>query len=208
MAFIDDLGVELFTLIFVAVLTLYMTLGVYVGYRKDGEKDIYAHISPGIIPLAIVGFFIVIMGLFSEMDWPFPGGTAAYNILFGDPYVMLGVVILGFTISIQYRRKLQYVGLLALLVGIMGIWYGISGYNLGMTKEPIVLLGMYLSFGFAGILAYPVTLILDWIPGSKPNVWKGWMIFLVLFWICLVIAVITTGLTAFPAIASHLASPP
>ena len=205
MVFIDDLVVELFTLIFVAVLTLYMTLGVYVGYKRHGETNIYSHISPGIIPLAILGIFIIIMGLFTEFTWTLPG---SYDMLFGDPYVLLGVVILGFAISIQFKQKLQYVGLLALLVGIMGVWYGINGFQLGLTKEPIALLGMYLAFGFTGILSYPVTLILDWIPGSKPNVWKGWMVFLVLFWLALIIAIVVTGITAFPAAAQHLASAP
>ena len=203
MAFIDDLAFELFTLVFAGVILLYMTLGVYYDYSKKGERNLEEHMLSGVGPLAIVGIVMLLMGLYSEMTWPLSLGSAvpaavdakfqSYNILFYDPYMFAGIVIISYVISVKMKYKLQYVGILALFAGIFAIDYGYQGYLLNMTSEPLGMLLMYIAFGAVGILSFPVTLIVDTVPGSKEKIWKGWMILLVLFWIALLGAIIATA---------------
>ena len=123
MAFIDDLAFELFTLVFAGVILLYMTLGVYYDYSKKGERNLEEHMLSGVGPLAIVGIVMILMGLYSEMTWPLSLGSAvpaaveakfqSYNILFYDPYMFAGIVIISYVISVKMKYKLQYVGILA-----------------------------------------------------------------------------------------------
>ena len=218
MAFIDDLAFELFTLVFAGVILLYMTLGVYYDYSKHGERNLEEHMRNGTAPLAIVGIVILLLGLFSEMTWPLslgPGVPAAveskfqsYNILFSDPYMFAGIVIIAYVLAVRMRYKLAYVGILALFAGIFAIDYGYQGYLLGMTSEPLGMFLMYIAYGAVGILSFPVTLIVDTVPGSKEKFWKGWMILLIMFWIALLGAIVATAYIGLNAIPQHLLHAP
>ncbi len=119
-----------------------------------------------------------------------------------------GIVIISYVISVKMKYKLQYVGILALFAGIFAIDYGYQGYLLNMTSEPLGMLLMYIAFGAVGILSFPVTLIVDTVPGSKEKIWKGWMILLVLFWIALLGAIIATAYIGLSAIPQHLLTAP
>jgi putative membrane protein len=90
----------------------------------------------------------------------------------------------------------------------MIITYGIVGYNIGLTTAPIALLGLYFLYGLAAIFAYPVSLIADRLPGLKKNVWTGWHIILILFWILLLLASLLSAYTGIAAIGQHLISAP
>ena len=204
MVFIDDLAIELYSLAFVGLLTLYMTLKMYFAYRR-GEKNLEGHVRSGIIPMTVLGIFILIMGLAGEMTWPLPG---QYNILFFDPYVMLGVILVGATVSMLLRQKLQNVGFLTLMVGLMLLDYGYQAYHLGLTSAPIALLGLYSAYGVAAIFAYPVTLLIDGADSKKGKSDIKWTIALVIFWIFLLLASIVAAFVASSAIPSHLLKAP
>ena len=203
MAFIDDLAMELFTLTLVGVVSIYMTGTAYLAYRK-GEKNIEEIMKPGVMPLGILGGIIVIMGVYGEMTWPLPG---SYNILFYDPYLILGLVILMMAIALGLKQKLQYTGIIALFAGAIAIYYGANAYLDKMTSSPIAMLGLYIAFGLTGMFTYPTTLIYDLLPG-KGKVSKGWTIILVLFWIGLIISAVLAAVTAIEAVPQHLLSPP
>jgi putative membrane protein len=205
MAFIDDLVLELFSIAFVGLLTLYMVVGAYFGYRKKGTKDLYDHIRPGIIPLAVLGVLILILGLYGEMTWPLPG---SYNILFYDPYVMLGVVLIGFTISVELKQKLHYVGLLSMAAGLSLLAYSTFGYSIGLTQSPLALFGLYLAFGSAGILAFPVTLMIDSLVATKARITVPWKVVMILFWLALLTATVLAALLGVAALQAHLITPP
>ncbi len=118
MAFIDDLAMELFTLSLVGVLSIYLTGTAYLAYRK-GVKDIEEVMKPGAFPLLVLGMIITIMGIYGEMTWPLPG---SYNILFYDPYLILGLILLMVAISLILKQKLQYTGIIALFAGLIAIY--------------------------------------------------------------------------------------
>ncbi len=206
--FIDNLAFMLFVLGFVSLLTLYMTLSVFLNWRKGGKSrrmDIYSIVSGGILPLGALGVYLFISGVYSQLTWPLPG---SYNILFFDPLVGLAIVLIGFALSIQARLKMHYVGLLSLLVGFMTIFYGINGYFIGLTQSPIAFVDLYLAFGVAGILAFPVSLILDLEPGRTSKHPQLWAAVLVLFWIALIAAALMSFLIGGASVSPHLTTAP
>ena len=203
MAFIDDLAMELFTLTLVGVVSIYMTGTAYLAYRK-GEKNIEEIMKPGVMPLGILGGIIVVMGVYGEMTWPLPG---SYNILFYDPYLILGLIILMMAVALGLKQKLQYTGIIALFAGAIAIYYGANAYLDKMTSSPIAMLGLYIAFGLTGMFTYPTTLIYDMLPG-KGRVSKGWTVILVLFWIGLIVSAVLAAVTAIEAVPQHLLSPP
>ncbi len=213
MGFVDELALELFTVSFIGFLMDYVVLAMYRDYRaryitKSNSKiSIESRLVGSIFMFAAITVFMLVMGFYGEMTWNLPG---AYDLLFYDPYIMLAIITLGFVLSVKYNQKLQYVGLVALFVGLILIEYGVSGYNLGYTKSPIALLGLYVSFGLAGIFAYPTTLILDKYRANgsnKPLNYK-WMVWIVLFLIFITIGAVIAAYTGAAAIPAHLAAPP
>lgn len=204
MAFIDDLAMELFTLALVGIVSVYMTASVYLEYRKNGAKNIEEVLRPGVFPLGVIGAVILIMGFYGEMTWPLPG---SYNILFFDPYMFMGIILVMMAIAIGYRQKLQYVGILAFFAGIIAIYYGANAYIDKMTSSPIAMLGLYIAFGLTGIFTFPTTLIYDMLPG-RDKASKGWTVILVLFWVGLIVSAVLAAITAIEAVPQHLLSPP
>ncbi len=204
MAFIDDLAMELFTLSLVGIVSVYMTASVYLEYRRNGPKNIEEILKPGVFPLSVLGAVILVMGFYGEMTWPLPG---SYNILFFDPYMFIGIILVMMALAIGYRQKLQYVGILAFFAGIIAIYYGANAYIDKMTSSPIAMLGLYIAFGLTGVLTFPTTLIYDMLPGRE-KVSKGWTVILVLFWIGLIVSAVLAALTAIKAVPQHLLVPP
>lgn len=204
MAFVDDLALELFVLSLVGVISVYMTAMVYVEYRKGNVKDIEGILRQGVFPLGLLGVFIFIMGLFAEMTWPLPG---SYNILFYDPFMIIGIVILSMSVAIYLRQKLQYVGILAFFSGWIAIFYGINAYIDNMTQSPIAMLGLYVAFGLTGVFTWPTTYIYDVLP-SKGKVSGVWTILLLIFWVGLIVSSVLSAFTAIEAVPQHLLNPP
>lgn len=204
MAFIDDLAMELFTLSLVGVISIYMTAKVYLEYRKKGTANLEEYLKPGIFPLGILGVVILIMGFYGEMTWPLPG---SYNILFGDPFMFIGMILIMMVLAIWFKQKLQYVGILAFFAGIIAIYYGANAYLDKMTSSPIAMLGLYIAFGLTGIFTFPTTLIYDMLPG-KEKASKAWTAVLVIFWIGLIVSAVLAAITAIEAVPQHLLVPP
>jgi putative membrane protein len=203
--FIDDLAISLFTILMAGVLLLYMTGGVFLDYKRKGVKNVYDHITPGVIPFMVLGSFILVMALYGEFTWPLPG---SYNILYYDTYALLGLAMLAFSISALKRMKLNYVGMFSMLSGFIAIYYGLQAYSIKLSTEPLALLGLLASFGMVGVFAYPVTLLLDTLPGEKSKHQRFWYLMLACFWIFLVIGIALAALLAAVALHGHLISPP
>lgn len=204
MVFVDNLAYFLFIIGFTGLILLYTISSVYK-VSKRGKKNFLEYLEGASVPLFILGLYIFITGIIGQILWPLPG---SYNILFFDPYISFGIVLLAFSISIKYKIRLGYTGFFGLLIGIMAIVYGIHAYSLGMTKAPLMLLLMYLFYGLAGIMSCPIAFFVDKLTHLQKRIGLGWDISFVLFWVFLVIAsilAITLGATALPY---HLASPP
>lgn len=203
--FVDDLAIELFAMSLVGVVSIYMTGSAFVSYRRNGTKDVEEVLKPGVFPLGILGGFLLIMGFYGEMAWPLPG---SYNILFGDPLILLGIVIVSIAIALGLKQKLQYVGVMAFFAGLVAIYYGANAYLQGLTSEPLAMFGMYIAFGLTGVFTYPATLIYDLFPSRKGEPSAIWTLLLVIFWIGLIVSAFLAAFIATSAVPQHLISPP
>ena len=205
MVFIDNLAYSLFAISFAGFLLLYTALSMYLSYRRK-QGSFADQLRGAGVPLGLLGVYMLLMGLWGQFTWPLPG---SYNMLFYDPLVSFGIVLLAFCLSVKYNVKLEYAGFLSLMAGLMAIGYGAVGYNLGLTQAPIALLGMYLLYGLAGVFAYPVSLIADRLPGLRNrNAWLGWHAILIIFCLLVFLASALSAFVAISAIPAHLLSAP
>jgi len=204
MVFVDNLAYELFAISFAGFLLLYTISSMYLVYRRK-DRNFSEYLMGASVPLGLLGAYMLIQGLWGQFTWPLPG---SYNILFFDPLVSFGLLLIGFALSVRYKVRLEYVGFFGLMVGVMVIAYGIEGYNIGLTKEPIALLALYFLYGLVGIFSFPVSLIADRIPNVKYNAWIGWHIALATFWILLLVASCLSAVIGIAAIPAHLISAP
>ncbi len=209
MVFIDDLALMLFTLPLVSVLIAYTTIQAYLGFRKEGYSAIKRSLDDSIIPASVLGVVITVMALWGEFTWTLPG---SYNILFYDVYLLMGIIILSYSIAVYMEKRLQTTGIFAFFVGLITIYYGVIGYKLGLTEEPLALLGLYVAYGVAGILGYPVTVILDRLRSqaveNKDPPIGAWIVVFVLFWLAVIVAGILGAVIGIETIPAHLAHAP
>jgi len=158
MTFVDTLAFQLFSLAFVSAALFYSGLVGYVTFLRYGPRRTFEHLRSQAVPLGGLGVIIATIGLWGEIVWPLPG---SYNILFFDPYLLLGVVLIGYAVCLGFRWRTQYIGLLAAMTGLLSIYYGANAYNLGLTKEPLAMFLLYVSMGCMAIFTFPVTLWID-----------------------------------------------
>lgn len=207
MPFIDDLALELISLVMVSGIVVYLTGIAYLEYRKNGPKNVEETLRLGIFPLGFLGGLIVILGLWQEMTWPFPGGTSLYNIAFSDVYLIFGILLLVMVFSLALRQKLQVVGFFSLLGGLMAFYYGSIIYSQHLTKSPLATLALYASFGIAGVFTYPATYAFDSMSrGRRPGV--VYAVALLIFWLFFIIAAVFAAVIGVPAVLEHIQSPP
>jgi putative membrane protein len=204
MVFIDNLAFSLFAISIAGFMLLYSMVSIYLSYRKN-QKMLSEHIRNTTVPLFFIGIYLLVMGLWGQFAWPLPG---SYNILFYDPLVAFGIVMLTFATIGRLGGNMEYAGFLAFLFGVMAIIYGIAGYNVGLTLEPVALLAMYFLYGLTGILAYPIAMIAQRKPGLQKNHWGGWIILLGLFCLSIFAASCISGFIGFEAIGAHLLTTP
>ncbi len=197
---VNDLMVELVSLSFSGFLLTYLTLAAFLSSRKRGSS-IWKQLYMGIVPVLALGIFMTLFGVVGEFTAPLPGG---YNTLFYEPYTLFGLAVIAFAGSLYMKTKLKYVGFFGFLAGLAAIFYGYTGYSLGMTKEPLLLFLMYLGFGLAGIFALPVARTFDSIE-EKMAVSKKSTAIIALFWIFLIMGSLIALGTFALALSSHLA---
>jgi|ADKI01.1.fsa_nt_gi Predicted membrane protein len=208
MIFVDDLGLDLFLLAFTAFLLSYGTASALLSYMKGRGNEVREKMRALSVPLGILGFFILVMGIEGEFVWPLPNfGNLGYDILFFDGFSMLGILLLAAALAINMNRRLEYIGLLSMMFGLTVIFYGAEAYSLGMTKEPFAMFGLYTLFGLSGVAALPGTITADRAVESA-KVGRKWIAMTYVYLFFLVVSGLAALAIAAPAIASHLASAP
>jgi uncharacterized membrane protein len=165
MAFIDDLALVLVLLVFGGVILTYLGVAGWWAMRKNDAKGLKNAMKAAAIPVGGVGAVALILAMWAEMTWPFPStmGMAGYNIFFIDVLVIFGLVMVGFALTSYFSINFQYMGIFALVAGGVTILYAYTAYNASaaFTKDPFETYLLYLSFGVAGIAAFPAGVIVD-----------------------------------------------
>ena len=160
--FIDNLALTEAMLAFAAAVLAYLGVTTWWAIHKNSPEKVQAALRGGAVPLGAVGFSATVLGLWSEMVWPYPSTMGGYNILFNDVSLLFGLVLMSFAAAAYLNLRLQYVGLFAAVAGAATIVYGWTGYGFNYTKEPFDFLLLYLGFGVAGLVTLPATIVVDY----------------------------------------------
>lgn len=99
-----------------------------------------------------IGLLAVILGLHLNLTWPLPG---SYNIAFGEPTTLFGVVFLMAGFSLAMGWDLIPVSIFAFFAGMDGLLVGLRVLTLGLTKEPLFSAVGFVLAGAGGIFAAP-----------------------------------------------------
>jgi putative membrane protein len=99
-----------------------------------------------------VGALAILLGLHMSTTWPLPG---SYNIAFGEPTTLFGVVFLMAGISLSQGWDLIPVSIFAFFAGADGLLVGLRLLSLNMTKEPLLSAVGFVLAGLGGIFSAP-----------------------------------------------------
>ena len=171
MAFIDDLGfVVALILAGAAVLTL-ASIRMFWHILRNDPVRVRATIKSSAVPAGIIGIVALALGLFTEFTWPYlvSDGLGSYNIFFGDPISLFGMVMIVYAIVGYFGLKLEYAGVFGFVAGVITAWYGWWGYTtltssgtFGLTKSPLETLLLYGAYTAAGVFSLPAALVVDY----------------------------------------------
>lgn len=196
MVFVDPLAVMLIGL------AMATTIGAF--YFFFAARGNYDQVKSLAIPAIVVGIFDAISGFEMSFVWPFPSTVAAYNMLFGDPLLLAGVVLL-MAGAIGYRDpEHTHWNIVPLLVMFVGIYTLVGAYSIVQLKlesgqDLITAMGLYLFDGIGALLA-PLMYI-------KPNTSsRKWVYYAE--WIILGVGTVFALVIGYMALNGHLASPP
>ncbi len=175
--------VDYLTLMLVNLAAALFLYALYMAFfhGKDDKKMI-----PGFL---LTGALALITGLMMSLTWPLPGG---YNIVFGEPTVLLGALFFMTGLALQFEWDLLTIGIFALGAGAIAILLGIRVLDMRLTSEPEVAAAGYILAGLASALALPVF--------TLPN-WK-WV-----RWVAAIIALVAAGVWVFVGFSSYWAHP-
>jgi putative membrane protein len=138
--FIDPLTVMLLSLGMSALL-----LALYYFRVGSGKKDI----SSLVVPAFILGLFNAVSGFLMSFTWPLPG---SYNMLFGDPLLVLGLLMIAGSYMISKGMDVKALSLLGFLLGIYLLvgMIGITRFNMETGNDWLTATGLY---GFSMLAA-------------------------------------------------------
>lgn len=218
MVSVDNLSIVVDLLIVLTVAVFYTGALVWFDYRRKDLDRAEKSLREGAWLIGLLGTITGVLAIWAEMTFPLSfGSNTVYNVFFFDPLVMLAFLAISFTALVAFRLPTHYVGFMGVIAGIGILYYGIHGYQLGLTKEPLETLLLYIAFGAVAILLYIPTLFVDWfivgpkVPsvqpvasGSTPEYPRMWMGLLGFFMAVVFLAGLAAILYGFSIVWSHV----
>jgi putative membrane protein len=143
--FIDPLTVMLLSLGMSALL-----LALYYFKVGSGKKDI----SSLVVPAFILGLFNAVSGFLMSFTWPLPG---SYNMLFGDPLLVLGLLMIAGSYMISKGMDMKVLSLLGFLLGVYLIvgMIGITQFGMESGNDWLTATGLY-AFSMLAAIFSPI----------------------------------------------------
>ncbi|MEM0074270.1 MAG: DUF981 domain-containing protein [Candidatus Micrarchaeaceae archaeon] len=186
--FVDPLAVMLLGVSASAVFIAYYLIAAAKGRRAFSDIA---------LPMFLLGAFDFLSGFYMSFFWPLPG---AYNMLFGDPMLMLGVIMLAGGYALYKGISPKPISLLGFLLGIylFAESYGMYAFSMEPLQDMAVALSFYLVSAVAALLSPLV-----YITPKKSG--KAAYYFLAAVLIIVVILAMLIGVTS---IIGHLQAPP
>ena len=136
---------------FVDYLTLVMLnlvagLGILAYYVATGLRP-----NKGVAAgFGVVGLLHTVLGLHMSLTWPLPG---SYNILFGEPTTLLGLVFLAAALAVAKEWDLYPTALFAFFAGVNGLAAGYAIIVNELTRDPLMSGLSFILTGLLGVLA-------------------------------------------------------
>ncbi|MGC8629315.1 MAG: DUF981 family protein [Candidatus Micrarchaeia archaeon] len=186
--FVDPLAVMLLGVSASAAFLAYAVFGLAKGKRN------LAILAPVMFAL---GAFDFLSGFYLSFFWPLPG---AYNMLFGDPMLILGIIMLAGAYALHENFDVRPISLLGFLLGIylFAESYGMVAFGLEKGVYLLPALSFFLLSAISAILS-PVVYL------SPKGSGKALYYLLGVVLVLVVIAALFVGLSS---IIGHLQAPP
>ena len=188
MVFIDPLAIMLFG---VAASTLF--IAYYVLATAMNKKNLAAIAAP----MMVLGLFDFVSGFYMSFTWPLPG---AYNMLFGDPMLLLGLIMLAGGFGLYKNIDVRSLSLVGFL---LGIYLFTGSYSMVACKLER---GVYLLPALSFFLVSALSAIVSPVVYLNPK-GAGKIAYYTLA-VLLVLVVILAMMISVTSLLGHLASPP
>ena len=190
MVFVDPL-----TIMLVAVAASTYLIALYLYRVAKGRRD-FDDIA---IASFFTGLFDFISGFLISFTWPFPGNLSAYNMLFGDPMLFLGIIMLAGSVMLYRKINPKVVSIPAFILGVYLLveTYAIPALGLEPGAYFIPAFSLYLFATLSAIFS-PVVYL-----DPKKNAYAYYFVAALLIITALIAIFIGCG-----GIYEHLASPP
>ena len=139
--------IDYLTLIMINMVAGTVLLAYYLWRGMDDTDQ-----RPYASAFAGVGLLAIILGLHLNLTWPLPG---SYNIAFGEPTTLFGVVFLMTALSLSQGWNLVPVSIFAFFAGLDSLLVGVRVLSLGLTKEPLFSAVGFVMAGLGGVFSAP-----------------------------------------------------
>ena len=188
MVFVDSLAVMLLGVGVSSVL-----IAMYMIMVAMGKKQL----SQIAVPAMVLGIFDAVSGFYISFAWPLP---AAYNMLFGDPMLFLGLFMVMGGYMLYKNIDIKLLSIPGALFGIYMLVEMVAIFTLHLESGQDLLpsLGLY---GFAGLSALLSPLVYSGVKGNGKYAYY-------LLALLLILTAFIALIIGYGAIYSHLASPP
>ncbi|MGC8676086.1 MAG: DUF981 family protein [Candidatus Micrarchaeia archaeon] len=149
------------------------------------------------VPMFVLGAFDFLSGFYMSFFWPLPG---AYNMLFGDPMLFLGIIMLAGGFALYNNIDPKPISIIGLLFGIYVIAeaYGMLAFSLEPPADMLPAFSFLLVSGISALIS-PIVYA-----NPKGNGKLAYYLLAAL----LVIVVLLAMLIGITSIIGHLKSPP
>jgi putative membrane protein len=188
MVYVDALAVMLLSLGLSSLLIALYFLGR--GLNKKWVSELT-------VPAFALGFFNFASGFLMSVTWPLPG---AYNMLFGDPLLMLGIVMMAGAYMAWKNINLNILSIFGFFIGIYIAVGALAMVNFGLESGVHFLpsFGLYVFAALSGIFS---PLMYAKAKGAGKY---GYLLLFVL----LLITAFLAFLIGYTGLYGHLQSPP
>ncbi|MGP6207742.1 DUF981 family protein [Cuniculiplasma sp. SKW3] len=191
-----------------AIMLIGLAMGTAIGafYFFFAARKQYDQIKALVIPAMGIGLFDFISGFYMSFFWPMNAPYAyAYNILFGDPLLMFGLLLLIAALMGYREQENVKAGIFPLMLSVFGIYVLDGAYSIWkLNLEPaydnfLMAMGVFI-FDGVGALLGPIMYL-------KPDNDTKKMIYYI-EWIILGIGTVFALVLGYLALYGHLSSPP
>ncbi|MGC8545803.1 MAG: DUF981 family protein [Athalassotoga sp.] len=173
--FIDYVTIQL-----IAAASGLLFAGIYTLKYRSGKSN-----SSWIYGFWMIGFILLVTGLDMIFTWPLPG---SYNIIFGEPSVWFGALLISIGVAIKSNSDLLPLALLSSAGGLINIVISVDILIYSMTQSPIIAFGGFITSGLGALMA----------PLGLKSKSIRWIIF-----ILLVLSAIAFAVTGYGAYYQH-----